>query len=595
MSKFPDINLPVWMNKGEPLTLAHASKIWWERVYGWLTFPLAQIDVDTCDEQLLSLLAYQRDINRFPGESLALFRLRVKHAFVNALDAGSLAGFARIFERLEIGQVQQLERQLWLDWDVILLRINDEQLSRDNVLMMNLVRQYGRTCRRYFFDVLNQNTVSVRPGRFDLEAGYHSALYEPTFEIVRFHVNGWMSGTFEPVTSFTGATYVIEAQGAMGGVNWTVEGSAYVAPMSRNECRVVITGPGAVTVTGTDARDRCVVHAITPALWFVQDGSKGTITEVEIWASRVWGRIPVISELTFGTPMSGKDTQRGHMGSLWSEWGDMSAYGWPGKPAEGTILADWWITLSPSISSNRDVYMPILAGKNNREEEFSSNGTVVTVARTNTNALRRCAVWEDLPFQLVGFTVNGWDTPTFAPITSFAGATYRLRLLGQFGPVNWVITGPATITPDGVITISGPGAVSVTGTNWRGERVSHTITPKKFLIPTPDDVQLRQSEMPAFIESQGGRMCLAEDLIRWPAGSSRVREMGHLWGEWGDMTVYGWRAFWMGSTSEESRWVTDSPGYPSNFKLYVRLKTGINNSVSPWDPNKYSTVAVIDY
>ncbi|CAI0724294.1 Uncharacterised protein [Serratia marcescens] len=177
MSKFPDINLPVWMNKGEPLTLAHASKIWWERVYGWLTFPLAQIDVDTCDEQLLSLLAYQRDINRFPGESLALFRLRVKHAFVNALDAGSLAGFARIFERLEIGQVQQLERQLWLDWDVILLRINDEQLSRDNVLMMNLVRQYGRTCRRYFFDVLNQNTVSVRRGRFDLDVGFHYAIW----------------------------------------------------------------------------------------------------------------------------------------------------------------------------------------------------------------------------------------------------------------------------------------------------------------------------------------------------------------------------------------------------------------------------------
>ncbi|HHL3852912.1 TPA: phage tail protein [Klebsiella pneumoniae] len=178
-NKLPDISLPVWMNKGEPLTLAHASKIWWERVRDWLMFPLAQIDVDTCDEQLLTLLAYQRDVERFPGESLSLFRLRVKHAFVNAQDAGSLAGFARIFERLGVGEVQQLERQLQYDWDVIVLRINDEQLSRDNTLLMHLVRQYGRTCRRYFFDVLNQNTVHVHAGSFDCLSSFHCARLIP--------------------------------------------------------------------------------------------------------------------------------------------------------------------------------------------------------------------------------------------------------------------------------------------------------------------------------------------------------------------------------------------------------------------------------
>ncbi|HAS1959801.1 TPA: hypothetical protein I4D82_08820 [Enterobacter cloacae] len=166
-NKLPDITLPVWMNKGEPLTLAHASKTLWERVRDWLMFPLAQIDVDTCDEQLLALLAYQRDVERFPGESLSLFRLRVKYAFANAQDAGCMAGFSRIFERLEIGKIQQLERQLQYDWDVILIRINDEQLSRDNTLMMRLVRQYGRTCRRYFFDVMNENTDHVHPGHFN--------------------------------------------------------------------------------------------------------------------------------------------------------------------------------------------------------------------------------------------------------------------------------------------------------------------------------------------------------------------------------------------------------------------------------------------
>ncbi|MCU2348199.1 phage tail protein [Enterobacter roggenkampii] len=176
-NKLPDITLPVWMNKGEPLTLAHASKTWWERVREWLTFPLAQIDVDTCDEQLLALLAYQRDVERFPGESLNLFRLRVKYAFVNAQDAGCIAGFARIFERLEIGKIQQLERQLQYEWDVILIRINDAQLSRDNDLMMRLVRQYGRTCRRYFFDVINENKQIISYGEFGCQAEYYSASF----------------------------------------------------------------------------------------------------------------------------------------------------------------------------------------------------------------------------------------------------------------------------------------------------------------------------------------------------------------------------------------------------------------------------------
>ncbi|MFB9087274.1 phage tail protein [Erwinia tracheiphila] len=178
MDKLPDITLPVWMNRGEPLTLASASKTWWQRVYGWLTFPLAQIDVDTCDSQLLSLLAWQRDVTRIRHEPLALFRRRVKYAFVNAQDAGSRAGFERIFQRLEIGTLVQLERQFAADWDVIVLRIDDEQLTHNNVLMMNLVRQYGRTCRRYFFDVLNQHAVTVRPGEFSRLAGFHSAKYE---------------------------------------------------------------------------------------------------------------------------------------------------------------------------------------------------------------------------------------------------------------------------------------------------------------------------------------------------------------------------------------------------------------------------------
>lgn len=104
--EMPEFPLPTWMNKGEPLTLAHSSRRYWEKVYSWLTWPLQQIDVDTCAEPLLNLLAYQRNITRFSGEPVSLFRLRVKHAFINAQDSGERAGFERIFKRLGVGEVK---------------------------------------------------------------------------------------------------------------------------------------------------------------------------------------------------------------------------------------------------------------------------------------------------------------------------------------------------------------------------------------------------------------------------------------------------------------------------------------------------------
>lgn len=181
--KLPDIPLPSWMNRGEPLTLAHASKRYWETVYRWLTWPLTQIDVDTCAVSLLNLLAYQRSIIRFKGEPLRMFRLRVKHAFINAQDAGERCGFERIFQRLEIGDVQTLERQLQHDWDEIMLRINDSQLSENNALMMSLVRQYGRTCRRYFFQVISNHTLYITAATFDGNYRYlHARIPQVTNE-----------------------------------------------------------------------------------------------------------------------------------------------------------------------------------------------------------------------------------------------------------------------------------------------------------------------------------------------------------------------------------------------------------------------------
>lgn len=177
--KFPEINLPVWMNKGDPLRLAAAAKTWWLRVAGWLTFPLAQIDVDTCDERLLDLLAYQRDIERFNDEPLGLFRLRVKFAFINARDAGSVAGFIAIFDRLGVGQVTLRERQAGIDWDVITVELTDSQIADNPELLMQIIRKYGRTCRRYRFEVITTGNILMRAGWNQGDYVYYTAALQP--------------------------------------------------------------------------------------------------------------------------------------------------------------------------------------------------------------------------------------------------------------------------------------------------------------------------------------------------------------------------------------------------------------------------------
>lgn len=175
MAELPRIKLPVWMNRGEPLKLANAAHTFWQTARAWLDWPLKQIDAETCHESLLNVLAYERDITRFSGEPIGLFRKRVKYAFINAKDSGSVAGFAEIFKRLGIGEITQLERLAAYEWDVIIIRVTDSQVADNNALMMSLIRQYGRTCRRYIFEVINNKTLHVNGGWFGGETAFYPA------------------------------------------------------------------------------------------------------------------------------------------------------------------------------------------------------------------------------------------------------------------------------------------------------------------------------------------------------------------------------------------------------------------------------------
>ncbi|HFQ7289284.1 TPA: hypothetical protein ACJHGT_003152 [Yersinia enterocolitica] len=175
MDKLPTFTLPVWLNKGEPVKLMRACLAFWQKVYTWIKWPLNQEDPLTCVVPLLNLLAYQRDVTRFPGEPLPLFRKRVHFAFINAKDAGSVSGFIAIFARLGVGYVELLERQPDIDWDVITVRVTDSQVAENSELLMNIIRQYGRTCRRYQYEIITPVDMHIRAGHVGCEYICYSA------------------------------------------------------------------------------------------------------------------------------------------------------------------------------------------------------------------------------------------------------------------------------------------------------------------------------------------------------------------------------------------------------------------------------------
>ncbi|WGE29411.1 phage tail protein [Edwardsiella tarda] len=169
--KIPPVRLPSWFNRGEIVRIKRALLAFWQQVHDYLHWPLRQTDPLTCDERILRLRAWQYDITRFNAEPLALFRRRVKFAFINARDAGSTAGFKKIFERLGIGYVEIHERNPGMDWDIVLLHITDSQLANNSELLSQIIRQYGRTCRRYRIQVIAPTTFPIHSGL--IHGGWH--------------------------------------------------------------------------------------------------------------------------------------------------------------------------------------------------------------------------------------------------------------------------------------------------------------------------------------------------------------------------------------------------------------------------------------
>lgn len=156
--------IATWLNKGYAEKLVKAATGYWEQSRNYVMWAVNQKDESQNEEPVLGFLAWERLTTRLDDETIELYRKRVQHALVNTIDAGEVASVKSIFDRLGLEVLNVRERIEGRDWDIIAIDMTDSTLASAYELLPELIKLYGRTCRRYELTVHNLAAVSLNLG-----------------------------------------------------------------------------------------------------------------------------------------------------------------------------------------------------------------------------------------------------------------------------------------------------------------------------------------------------------------------------------------------------------------------------------------------
>ncbi|CAM2803758.1 Phage protein [Vibrio neptunius] len=173
--QLPPIKFKYWMGRGELAKFANALRNYWLRVDEALRMPLKKHDPLTAPIGIVRLMAWERDIEPLEREDEMIFRIRVANAYSFARHGGETAGFKNMFAKLGVDWVEIHERQDQEQWDVVTIETADSELAQKNWLMNAMIRQYGRTCRRYQFNVTYPVTLKMIAAAFGQRFNLYAA------------------------------------------------------------------------------------------------------------------------------------------------------------------------------------------------------------------------------------------------------------------------------------------------------------------------------------------------------------------------------------------------------------------------------------
>ncbi len=157
-----NLKMPNWAQGSFFVRLLNAAQAWFEKVAGWIAWPLEQLDVATCHVALLDAYAYQRYVNKITGEPLSLYRLRIQTAFINAKEAGTINGLKNILQRLGIDIISINQKVDGRHWAVVEIEVSQVVLSQFGAVIQELMSTYGKLCRTYEIKVISPLALNVR-------------------------------------------------------------------------------------------------------------------------------------------------------------------------------------------------------------------------------------------------------------------------------------------------------------------------------------------------------------------------------------------------------------------------------------------------
>lgn len=169
MITWTDVKISFWMAAGNTVALLKTINRWFTYVKDLLQWPVQQYNLETAPLFIVDMIAEERDVQRYRNEPESLYRLRVIHAYQNARDAGTVAGFKAIWARCGLGEVAVFERVPGEDWDVIQLWSDVNVIADNPELIRILIEKYGRTCRRY--QIASRATITANTAAAVLTAG----------------------------------------------------------------------------------------------------------------------------------------------------------------------------------------------------------------------------------------------------------------------------------------------------------------------------------------------------------------------------------------------------------------------------------------
>jgi hypothetical protein len=137
------------MSGPEIVKAAQAVQAVWDLWRSRLNTALLQADIRYCSEDALRLHAWGRNVERYPGEPVELWRARVLHAITAVQRAGSKAGLEYILSIHGIVGVGVRERVVGEDWDIVFVELDQVGFAVATELIDTILERWGRTCRRH--------------------------------------------------------------------------------------------------------------------------------------------------------------------------------------------------------------------------------------------------------------------------------------------------------------------------------------------------------------------------------------------------------------------------------------------------------------